>query len=70
MTEKIADLQTKVESLTEANRSLREENVSLKSQCSILEGKVNCIEMEKKKLEDIGEGLREEASKLAAENKA
>ena len=68
MTEKIADLQTKVDSLSESNRSFAEESTKLKSRCSVLEGKLHVKDNEKKKLEELAESLRGEIKKLVEEN--
>ncbi|XP_014210575.1 TATA element modulatory factor [Copidosoma floridanum] len=67
MSEKIADLQTKLESTSETNRSLAEENTNLKSRCSVLEGKITAKENERRKLEDAITTIEERNKKLADE---
>lgn len=68
MSEKIADLQTKLETISETSRALSEENVNLKSRCSVLETKLSAKEAERKKLEETYEGLRENNVKMEQEN--
>lgn len=68
MTEKIADLQAKLESISETNRSLGEENANLKSRCSVLETKINAKNTDRKKLDETIESLKEQNKKLTEEN--
>ncbi|XP_008212995.1 TATA element modulatory factor isoform X2 [Nasonia vitripennis] len=68
MTEKIADLQAKLESISEMNRSLGEENTNLKSRCSVLEMKINAKTADHKKLDETLESLKEQNKNLAEEN--
>lgn len=68
MTEKIADLQSKLESTMETNRSLGEECTNLKSRCSVLESKLNSRDLEKTKFDQVLSALQEDKNKLAEEN--
>lgn len=68
LTEKNAELQTKLESLIEMDCSLKEENISLKTKISHLESKINTKETEKEQLEDLYKKLQEENKVLAEEN--
>lgn len=68
LSEKIADLQAKFESVSETNRILAEENTNFKSRCSVLESKVNTREIDKRKFEEMCESLREENKKFIEEN--
>lgn len=67
MSEKIADLQTKLEAISETNRSLSEENTNLKSRCSVLEGKIGSKDNEKKKIEQSLDASEEQNKKLVEE---
>ncbi|XP_015595309.1 TATA element modulatory factor isoform X2 [Cephus cinctus] len=68
MSEKIIELQTKLDSLIEVDRSLKEENVSLKSKVSVLESKFNAKEAERVKLEALYEQIKQKSEKITEEN--
>lgn len=68
MSEKIADLQAKYETINETNRMFGEENTNLKSRCSVLESKINAKEGDKRKMEEMCESVKEENKKLIEEN--
>ena len=69
MTEKIADLQAKLENITESNRSLSEENANLKSRSSVLESKLKTKEENNLKTDEVYSLLKEENKKLINDNK-
>ncbi|XP_023316610.1 TATA element modulatory factor isoform X2 [Trichogramma pretiosum] len=69
MTERINELEVKLENIMETNRSLSEECTNLKSKCSVLETKLNSKEIERRKLEETIEGIKKESDQLAEENK-
>lgn len=67
MSEKIMELQTKLENLTETDQSLKEDNLSFKSRISALESKVHSKEMERVKLEELANELKLKNEDLAEE---
>lgn len=69
LSEKIIELQSKIENLMETDRILREENVSLKSKESQLESKLNLKEKEKTGLRESCNKLREENERLLEQTK-
>lgn len=67
MSEKIDELQTKLESMVATDRSLVEENLNLKTKISSLEGQMKRKEMERIKVEETYEALTLENKKLTDE---
>ena len=68
MSEKIIELQTKLENLTETDQSLKEDNFNLKSRISALEAKFYSKEMERTRLEELTNELKLKNDDLAEEN--
>lgn len=69
MSDTIAELQRKLDSTMETNRSLREENLAMKTKVTSLESRLNATESDKEQLEKLCEERKLENLQLAEENK-
>lgn len=69
LSEKIIELQSKIENLVETDRLLKEENFNLKSKESHLESKLNLKEKEKTGLQESCNKLKEENERLLEQTK-
>ncbi|XP_033215699.1 TATA element modulatory factor isoform X2 [Belonocnema kinseyi] len=67
MSEKIMELQNKLENLTETDQTLKEDNLNLKSRVSALESKLHSKEIERAKLEELTNELKLKNEDLAEE---
>lgn len=69
MSEKIIELQTKLENLTETDQSLKEDNLTLKSRVSTLETKLHSKEQDRLKFQDLTNELKTKNKNIVEENK-
>ncbi|XP_020292159.1 TATA element modulatory factor isoform X2 [Pseudomyrmex gracilis] len=69
LSEKIIELQSKIENLVETDRLLKEENFNLKSKESHLESKLNLKEKEKTGLQESYNNLKEKNERLLEQTK-
>ncbi|XP_034948733.1 TATA element modulatory factor [Chelonus insularis] len=67
MSDKIEELQTKLENMASTDRTLMEENVNLKTKISTLESQVKRVELDKSKVEELYEKQKSENAKLIKE---
>ncbi|XP_043468312.1 TATA element modulatory factor [Leptopilina heterotoma] len=68
MSEKIIELQTKLENLTETDQSLKEDNLTLKSRVSSLETKLHSKEQDRLKFQDLTNELKTKNENIVEEN--
>lgn len=68
MSEKIIELQTKLENLTETDQSLKEDNLTLKSRVSTLETKLHAKELDRANFEDLTNELKLKNENIVEEN--
>lgn len=68
MSEKIIELQTKLENLIEQDQSLKEDNLTLKSRVSTLETKLHVKEQDRVRLDDLTIELKHNNENIIEEN--
>lgn len=69
LSESVVELQKKLETTIETNRSLREENLTAKTRLTAFESKITAMELDRDRLEKLCEERRLENSRLMEKHK-